>query len=205
MSFWPSPLYVTKKDERVIIITGAKYRARVEETLIAAGKAYQDDAAGLLNGTALEVATVLATGSALSFYVGDVRAFDKDAVVSATPAAYASDKISHTLRQWVVTRSMYVWYDSPPLVRADVATTSGSVSLTMGSTVGLIVGMTVAGTGIPTGSTIVSINANGTTFVISQPCTASATVSGTFTGNIVGECAIIDYDDASGSLPVYPA
>lgn len=204
MSFWPTPLYVLKRDETILTITGAKHRARVEELLIAVGEAYQDDPVGVLNLPTLEVADASATGSGLSLYAGHAQAIDPAATPSGTPAAYASDKVSHTLRQRVVSKSMYVWYDSPTLVRADVATTNTSVTVTMGSTTGLIVGMTVAGTGIPTGSTIVSIT-NATTFVISQPATATGTVTGTFTGNIVGECAIVDYVDSSGSLPTYIA
>lgn len=52
-------------------------------------------------------------------------------------------------------------------------TTSGSANITNADTSGLSVGMTVSGTGVPGGATILSIT-NSTTFVISGNATASA-------------------------------
>lgn len=201
---WPSPLYVLTKDEQIITITGAKYRATVLESDIGMGIPYQDDPVAVLGVQASGTSDTLFTApqSGINLYGGSQQALDDAGTLSSTPADYASDKITHTLRQKTMDKSKYVWYDSPPLVRS-VTTTTGSITVTMGSTVGLIVGMEVSGTGIPSGSTIVSIDANGTDFVISQPCTASATVTGSFTGNVVGDCWVVDYVNASATLPAY--
>lgn len=58
--------------------------------------------------------------------------------------------------------------------------TSGSTSLVISSTSGLSVGMTVVGTGIPAGTTILAINSGTSTVTMSQTATSSAS-SGTVT------------------------
>ncbi len=55
-------------------------------------------------------------------------------------------------------------------------TTSGSATVTTGSTTGLVVGQTVTGTGFPAGTRITSIT-NSTTFVANQNATATGTPS----------------------------
>ena len=51
----------------------------------------------------------------------------------------------------------------------------GSTTVTVPSTVGLLPGMTVSGTGIPGGATIVSVNSSNNTYVLSVPTTAGST------------------------------
>lgn len=202
---WPATLYVSTKDERVITITGAKYRAREEETDWYPGTEYRDDPVALLNvpGSGDTIGMTVGDGG-VTVYAGRETAIDPLATETTTPAAYASDLVTHTApRQLKRKTSYFRWYDSPPLTRS-VTTTNGSTTVTMSSTTGLIVGMGLSGAGIPAGSTIVSIT-NGTDFVISQPATASATVTGSFTGNMVGEVEMSNYADASGNMPAYMA
>ncbi len=199
---WPSPLYVTTNSERVITITGAKYRATVDETSIMMGEPYQDDPAQLAaSGSVLTLADTTTTGSGMSVYAGHAQAINNGGTPSSTPAAYASDKITHTLRQRTMSKSKYVWYDSPTIVLT-CTTVSASNSLVVPTGATFIVGMGVSGTGIPVGAVIVAVT-DATHVLLSQPMTASASVVVTFTGNSVGDCWVVDYADSSGSMPVY--
>lgn len=58
------------------------------------------------------------------------------------------------------------------LVNNTCNTTNGDATITMGSTASIVVGMSVSGTGIPSGATVSSIN-NSTTFELSVVATAS--------------------------------
>jgi len=61
---------------------------------------------------------------------------------------------------------------TPQVSLTNLATTLGGNSVTVTSTTGLLPGMVVSGPNIPAGSTVVSVNANGTTFVINSAATA---------------------------------
>jgi len=54
------------------------------------------------------------------------------------------------------------------------STTNGTTTVTTASTAGLVVGMSITGTNIPTGATVATIDPNGTTFTLSVPATGSA-------------------------------
>ncbi|SDT92957.1 PEP-CTERM protein-sorting domain-containing protein [Verrucomicrobium sp. GAS474] len=56
-------------------------------------------------------------------------------------------------------------------------TTASSVAVTVTSTAGLMIGQTVTGTGIPAGTTILSINTGTNTVNLSQKATATGTVT----------------------------
>lgn len=201
---YPTTLYVTKKDESYFTITGAKLRSMVTIDAIFDGRTYRNDPVAIANmdagftqgsytapssapGTAVTTTGVYASsGSNLLAYIAE-----SDLTTATAPFKLETKK------------SQFVWYDSPVLVRS-VTTVSASTTVTIGATTGLIVGMGVSGTGIPTGSTIVSLD-TATTFTISQPATASGTVNMTTEGNIVGDCWVDDYSHESGSIPAYLA
>lgn len=192
---WPSTLYVVKRDESYFIITGAKHRALLTTDSIFNGDTYRNDPVAIANMSAL-------AGNSTPAAAGSAAVVSSDSPLTKYIAE--SDLCTATAPfKREVKRSSWVWYDSPDLVRS-VTTVNASTTITIGATTGLIVGMGVSGSGIPTGSTIVSLD-TATTFTISQPATASATVNATFTGNIVGECWVEDYVSSSGSLPAYLA
>ncbi|OYW76123.1 MAG: hypothetical protein B7Z37_10245 [Verrucomicrobia bacterium 12-59-8] len=61
------------------------------------------------------------------------------------------------------------------------STTSGSTTVTVASTAGLVVGNKVTGAGIPAGATITAINGNGTDLTLSVSATATGSSSLTYT------------------------
>jgi hypothetical protein len=65
-------------------------------------------------------------------------------------------------------------FGPPGVTLTGCATTNNSETVTCASTAGLLQGMLVTGTGIPSQATVVSVT-NGTTFVIGAPATATNT------------------------------
>jgi hypothetical protein len=62
-----------------------------------------------------------------------------------------------------------------------VTTQTNSAILKMGRTNGIFPGIAVSGSGIPGGTTVLSVNPDGTSVTLSANATASNTVTGTFT------------------------
>jgi arylsulfatase A-like enzyme len=86
---------------------------------------------------------------------------------------------------------------STPLSLSACTTTSGSTTVTCASTTGLRPGMLVAGTNIPTGTTVSSVT-NSTTFVLSASATGSGSALTLYAGGItLSGCSI-----TSGSATV---
>ncbi len=106
----------------------------------------------------------------------------------------------------------------PAYTQISASTTNGSANVTTTSTTGLVAGMDIVGPNIPAGSTISSIT-NGTTFVISNNATATATNTFAYsTGNnmvttapatapasIVTQVNSLTLNSASGSSLAIPA
>jgi blue copper oxidase len=80
--------------------------------------------------------------------------------------------------------------NTAPIVLTNGATTSGSTTVTCGSTTGLWPGMLVSGTNIPAGATVSSVT-NGTTFTLSSAATGTGTgLSLTVAGVTLNSCSL---------------
>jgi hypothetical protein len=83
-----------------------------------------------------------------------------------------------------ITNTASTNYDTGTLVVASVGTTNGSAVLTgFSSTANILVGMAVSGSGIPAGTRVLSKTA--TTVTLSRNCTATSSVTVTFTRLVV--------------------
>jgi type II secretory pathway pseudopilin PulG len=80
---------------------------------------------------------------------------------------------------------------------ANCATTNGSTTVTCTSTAILSAGLTISGTGIPTGATVSSVT-NGTAFVLSAGATAT---NAALTLSVFGKTGTVTYLYNSGSTP----
>lgn len=141
-----------------------------------------DTAAGQVETAVVDVGGTKDSG--LAVYVGHAQAINETGVPSSTPATYASDLITHTAPRFLAKKTTWTYMFSALSVSKTVGTTNGSNVLTATDTSGLAAGDQVIGSGIPSGSIILSIVAN-TSITISQQAMASASITAIFSSGDV--------------------
>lgn len=154
------------------------------------GGNYRDDPEGLLNATTPN-ATAVSLGSGgpgILLYSGTATALSAAAVASPTPAAFASDLITHIEpRKEKHSRTRLAFWSGKNHTQS-ITTVSGSPLLTVVSPEYLNIGQGVSGAGIVVGSTILDIVVATGVITLSRAATASATVTITFdTGRLMAE------------------
>jgi hypothetical protein len=117
----------------------------------------------ILVGAGIPAGTTIASITNLTTLVMSANATATNAAVSVSFQRFFQTSINFTEEHEVFQRPFN--------------TVSGSNTITSGSTLHLRVGMSVSGTGIPAGATILSIDGNGTQFNLSTTATASGTAT----------------------------
>lgn len=144
---------------------------------------------GRFDTTAGQINTGVASGiqtydSGLGMYVGHARAINFGATESSTPAVYAADPITHTAPRFLAKKVTWTYMFSALAFAKSVTTTNTSNVVAVADTTGIVAGDTIIGSGIPSGSIVLSIVAN-TSVTISQAATASASISALFSSGDV--------------------
>lgn len=127
----------------------------------------------------------------------DSKGYNWLVVLNGAIIPWAAAALAHTV-SWSIASGI-VTMRSSTAVSLTIGTTTGSATVTAASTTGVIVGMTVTGTGIPANTTVVSFVVN-TSIVLSNPATATGSITGTFGFVIVGLSEVVVYKLATADV-----
>lgn len=204
MADFPSPLYAQLKGGGYLTVTGAKIETQTDNGNFD-GSNYRDEPPVLPAVAAAGNPTAQAFGVTGSGITAIPTAPGGTGIkVESTSSVLQSDSYMHVApRNQAFKRTMLQWWDLSGTSFIFTGTTvNGSVTITTASTVGLWIGASVSGTGIPANAVIRSISA--ASFTISIAATAGGSVPITVAvglGNLVGECWLDRFIGWSGGIP----
>lgn len=140
--------------------------------------------------------------------IGDLGTIPSDSTVPKVPIKTASTLYHELYRKDISARVMTLYSPVGYLYQGNTTTSSNIIS-GMSSTAGLVIGMTVSGTGIPSGSVVVEVITSSSVKISNAATSTNSGVNISFSGT-VNECQFtatfnaVDVDLAAFANPSQP-